>query len=262
MKTNRAHGFDISKHQGSFVMPDPPPDPPIQFAIQRLSIGIQADQKYAELREAVVSAGIAFRMGYHYLITSLNWEAQADKFLSLYKDRGYHAAWLDFEGTGNNLTNKTVDDSRRWIEKVAKETGHRTGLYTNVNWYTQFWKGSHVSPLWLAQYWYFPGPDKIPGLGDSGLSLDEIDFWQYSADTNQKLPWNRKLGGDYGVESDCIDLDVFMRGGVDELNKWLGLDMQPEPPSPPVPPSPTDPMSLLAGRVEKMEELMREHGWM
>lgn len=218
LTTNRAQGIDISKYQVSYFARKL-----VDFVIQRLSYGMKRDEKYHELRTPVLAAPVSG--AYHYFSSGAPWDEQADLFLSLGKDYDFYA--LDFESAYNNINAQFIDDGRKWMERVHEATGKQVLLYTNPSIYQTWFNGlawAKEWPLWIAQYWFSPSPNKNPGMHD--MDRDDWTFYQYSADT----PPNFK-GAEYGVESRNIDLDVF-NGTVEDLFAWAGVSQVPTPPVP------------------------------
>jgi GH25 family lysozyme M1 (1,4-beta-N-acetylmuramidase) len=227
---DRAHGIDISKYQTSLTLPEQTPFP-VDFVIQRSSYALRKDERFDELSKDVQQ--VAIRGVYHYYSSGVSWQSQADLVLRLVDDNPektrYHMVWLDYEGHGtyNNLSARTAAEARQWLEYVQARFEGKVGLYTNPNHYIGFldpygdWMLSW--PLWIAQYWFSPSPEKNPGfkLGQSRMNRnpDDWKFYQYSADGNGKGP-------EYGVKSPSVDLDVF-NGTVEELRDWLGVPITP-----------------------------------
>ncbi len=208
----RAHGIDISKYQSSFDAAKRPDD--IQFIVIRASYGVMTDPIFDQLHEQVQP--IPVRGAYHYFRSDLEWDEQADHFLSLIRDRGFHFYALDVETAYNQRSAKFARDAERWLQLVADETGQKVVLYTNpdvyVNWLQAYGaKWLPDWPLWIAQYFHEPDRNKNPVLPKG---VKDWTFWQYSADGNGK-------GRLYGVASPHLDLDVF-NGTAQELHNWLG----------------------------------------
>jgi GH25 family lysozyme M1 (1,4-beta-N-acetylmuramidase) len=223
----RAHGIDISKWQRFF---DPAVNPDdINFIVLRVSYGLMKDEAYDKLVEAIQPVPI--RGTYHYFSSSSPWQTQADHFLDLVRDKGFHFHALDIESGYNKKSAGFAQSAQKWLQYVADATGQRVLLYTNPNiynsWLTPYGDWMADWPFWVAQYWNEPHRDRDPGLP---RGRKDWKFYQYSAD----VPPNRK-GKEYGVGSTNIDLNVY-NGTVEELRSWLGLDVEKEPEEPTVEP--------------------------
>ena len=224
----RAHGIDVSKWQRYF---DPAVNPDdINFIVVRVSYGMKKDEAYDKMLEAIQP--IPIRGTYHYFSSGSPWQMQADHFLDLVRDQGFHFHALDIESGYNKKSAGFALQAEKWMQYVADATGQRVLLYTNPSIYNTWLKpyGDWMSewPLWIAQYWNEPHRDKNPGLP---RGVTEWKFYQYSADA----PPNGK-GKEYGVGSTNIDLNVY-NGTVAELREWLGLDKEKGPVEPKVEPT-------------------------
>jgi len=219
----RAHGVDISHWDVSF-------DPEkatgqIDFAIQKASEGTFRDSKFAEIWAGVQKVPI--RGAYHYLRSGINWQTQADFFISVVKGNEYHFYALDFEGKGNTMGASFADMAHQWIEYATAKTGKRVFLYSNPSHYDAdlFPYGDWMKdyPLWLAQYWNNPKPDMDPGMPKKRKPGDWT-IYQYASEIN--FPGHAK---EYGTPVNSIDLNVF-NGTVADMRAWLKLGAPPPPP--------------------------------
>lgn len=215
----RAQGIDISYYDISF---DPTKSIyPIDFVIQRVSYGgssgsILKDPAFSRLLPGVQKVSI--RGAYHYFSTFSSWQKQADFFLKTIKDADYHFYALDFESAFNQFTSQTVQDCISWMKYVQENTGKKTIFYTNPNLYDMYaWAYCADWPLWIAQYWNVPSPNKNPGLGRHRKKGDWL-IYQYDCEINQK-PGQSK---NYGCGATCIDRDVF-NGTVEDMQSWIEI---------------------------------------
>lgn len=217
----RAIGIDISKWDISFN-PDKAVEP-IDFVIQRTGYGMMTDRAFDTLYPGVLKVPI--RGAYHYLSTGSPWQAQADKFISLVGERKYHFYACDFESAYNAMSVKFSMEANQWMDYVARKTGKLVLLYTNPSLYDEFaWHYCFGWPLWIAQYWLFPSPNKNPGMPKR---RKDWNIYQYSADNNGKSKA-------YGCGANSVDIDVY-NGTVDEMRAWLKIDAPaPVPPAPPI----------------------------
>ena len=236
----RAHGVDLSRWDVAF-------DPSkatgqIDFAIMKASEGTFRDNKFAEIWAGVQKVPI--RGAYHYLRSGIEWQAQADFFISVVKEYDFHFYVMDFEGTGNTMGAAFADMARKWISYVTTKTlvpvttnappqvqaGKQVFLYTNPSHYDAdlFPYGDWMKdyPLWLAQYWNNPSPDKNPGMPKKRKPGDWT-IYQYASEIN--FPGHAK---EYGTAANSVDLNVF-NGTVADMRAWLKLGAPPPPPPPP-----------------------------
>jgi len=219
---SRARGIDISYYDISF---DPSKaTEPIDFVIQRTGYGLMVDKALDTLYPGV--SKVPIRGAYHYLSTGIPWQVQAERFISLVADRKYHFYVCDFESAYNAMSIKFAMEANQWMDYVARKTGKPVLLYTNPNLYDLYaWHYCSSWPLWIAQYWLFPSPDKNPGMPKK---RNAWNIWQYSADRNGK-------SRAYGCGANSVDINVY-NGTAEEMRAWLKLDeAQPiQPPPPPV----------------------------
>lgn len=218
--TDRAHGIDISKYDQWFTPGSATGQ--LDFVIQRTGYGTVTDERFFQLQPGVLEMQI--RGGYHYLSSAVPWQDQADLMLELVGDT-HHFLAVDYEKYYNNLNRAFADACYQTLQYLKKYFWGKVLLYTNPDVYENFLKIYGDWPdneeLWLGQYWWFPSPNKNPGL-PAGRS--EWTFWQYTDKGNGPL---------YGVaRPTACDLDVF-NGTVDDLRAWVGI--QPTLPPPPEP---------------------------
>jgi len=228
----RAHGIDFSKWALNWDMPDNPPLP-IDFVIQRVSWAGYTDERYENHSKKINQCPI--RGAYHYYSSGVPWLQQAELFLKLITenpDTTYQMAWLDYETGYNNLTSRTSEEARRIVEFVAARFDGKVGVYANpntvINYLDRFGSWMLNWPFWVAQYWFFPSPDKNPGWKIGTVNLKRAkgnwQFWQY-----------RETGHapSYGiVGKKAVQLNVF-NGTAEELNGWLDIGTPPPPPPEP-----------------------------
>jgi GH25 family lysozyme M1 (1,4-beta-N-acetylmuramidase) len=253
----RAHGVDLSRWDVSF-------DPAkatgvIDFAIMKACEGTFRDSKFAEIWAGVQKVPI--RGAYHYLRSGMSWQTQADFFLSVVNGFDFHLYALDFEATGNTMGAPLASAAHSWIEYVASKTGKMVILYTNSSHYDADlfpygdWMKDH--PLWVAQYWKDPTPDKDPNLPKKRKPGD-WSIYQYASEIN--FPGHAK---EYGTPVNSIDLNVF-NGTVADMRAWLKLsELPPTPPPVPVPPTPTPqpvptPVDEKAVQLETIEWMIAQ----
>lgn len=208
----RSHGIDISKYQVSFSPPMIPPNP-IDFCIQRTGYGLRQDERYEELWDGVKQ--IPIRGAYHYFSSAVGWEHQANFFMETQAKHDYHFLALDIEVYYNKKSEGFWWGAKRFIDKVAKDTGKKVLVYTNPNvyktWLLPYGDWMKDYPLWIAQYWLAYSPEKNPGM--YRMKRTDWKFYQYT---------DKAKGASYGVRSGGIDLNVF-NGTAEQLLDWVGI---------------------------------------
>ena len=216
----RAQGVDVSHWDISFE-PEKA-SKPIDFAIMKLSEAVYPDPKITEIWEGVKKVPI--RGAYHYLRSMWGWKEQADKFLELATPLDFHFYCLDFEGIGNTLDRTFALLAQSWMAYVAMQTKKRVVLYTNPSHYDAdlypYGDWMQLYPLWIAQYWKTPSPDRNPALPKKRKKGD-WHIWQWASEIN--YPGH---GHEYGCGGNSVDLNIY-NGMVDEMRLWLRLDAAP-----------------------------------
>jgi hypothetical protein len=230
--TPRAHGMDLSKYDQYFLPNEVTAQ--LDFVIQRVSYGITRDEAFAKLVGGVMQ--VPMRGAYHYLSSYINWQEQADKFLSYIAGYDYHFSVCDFEGAFNLLNTAFAYSAWRWIKYVEQKTGKPVLLYTSPSLYNSYITPSqslynidwNTVALWTAQWFFTPNPDGTPTMPTGRTSGWKL--WQYT---------DKGDGTKYGVaRSTACDLDVY-NGTPAQMREWLGIDDLPG--KSPVPDSITPP---------------------
>jgi GH25 family lysozyme M1 (1,4-beta-N-acetylmuramidase) len=239
--TPRAHGLDVSKYDQYFLPNEATAQ--LDFVIQRVSYGITRDEAFAKLVGGVMQVGI--HGCYHYLSSYINWQEQADKFLSYIAGYDYHFLVCDFEGAFNLLNTAFAYSAWRWIKYVEQKTGKPVILYTSPSLYNDYITPSqslynidwNTVALWTAQWFFTPNPDGTPSLPKGRTAGWKL--WQYT---------DKGDGTKYGVaRSTACDLDVY-NGTPAQMRDWLGIGR-------PAPDSITQPFSGVK-RISGVR-----HGW-
>ncbi len=236
----RIIGIDISKWNMSYV-PDMAPKK-ADFVIQRasyvgsLSRSFVVDEKFHAFLPEVRKCEI--RGAYHYMLNGdkLHWSIQADRFIDLVGDKGFHFYVCDWESAYNTLNCTFAAEAFEWMNKVQGALGKPVLLYTNRNGmdnYLMPCDGARISrfPFWYAApvynadttnpQTYTPTPCKTR----PNYSICQFAFADYGVN-NQ--------GANYGVGSRGVDLN-FYNGTVDEMKAWLGINSSTTNPPPPPP---------------------------
>ena len=106
------------------------------FVVMRTSYGLMTDEKCEDFLEAIQP--LPGRGAYHYFSSGSPWEDQAELFLSLTKDKGFHFFALDIDKAFNKSSMGFIQSAEKWMNFVAKETGKRVLLYTNPSVYIEW----------------------------------------------------------------------------------------------------------------------------
>ena len=226
----RATGIDISYYDLSFDSAIA--SRKIDFVIQRVSLGLRSgkiikDTALETLYQGARKIGIVG--AYHYLSSHSGWKSQADFFLSIVQDLDYQFYALDFEGAYNTMGDDFAAAAQNWTTYVALKSKKKVVLYTNPSHYDAdlypYGDWMQLYPLWIAQYWKDPSPDRTPALPKKRKKGD-WSIWQYASEIN--FPGH---GKEYGCGGNSVDLNVF-NGTVEDMHAWLQFYTPPPPPPP------------------------------
>jgi hypothetical protein len=240
-------GVDVSKYNlgwqpGKTVKP-------IDFVIQRVSWAGYKDEKFDAILPEVQN--IPVRGAYHYYSSGVPWKTQADLFLSITKNKGFHFYAVDYERAYNNLNSRTVAEFAEFVKYVKAQTGKKCLAYFSPSIYNEFIRPfgyanwANQQDIWIAQYpWTLtqnPGRT-IPSLP---VGLNNWRIWQYGGgDVNYTA--GRHAGADYGGGLVGIDLNYF-NGTFEQLQEFAGtVDV---PPVVVVPPPVTPPTTGRSATV-------------
>lgn len=204
----RKLGIDISKYQGKFT-----PKGNIDFVVIKATEGLAVDPQFMNNLDAVMT--VPLRGVYHYFRTGIDPLMQADFFHE--KSAGFDFLAVDYEHTNNKLDAAGEMGLRAFYQRLLELTDKPVLLYCTeyilrdcLLVFNSFWLDV---PLWVARW----GTGLDP-LVDDPLFLhlgNDWKMWQYS---------DKGKGGDYGVESERVDLDVlkklFDNGGSDMKKPW------------------------------------------
>ncbi|MFC1923391.1 GH25 family lysozyme [Chloroflexota bacterium] len=214
-----------------------------------------------------------------YLKDGYDWEEQAKQFLKVVDGKDIHFFALDIERNPgsefyvydeqknikskgkNKFTNAEIQNIKMWVEFIKK---HKPGipvmLYTSADIYNTelLPHGGEILKdldLWIARYPERPNRNEDDPFDEFLIKgVNNWQFWQYSANNNQKGP-------DYGVaerrpgkKQKDVDLNVF-NGSVEEMRKWLGLDPETKPPGvpPDVPVTKDQSLVEIISQLDKIE---------
>ena len=201
----RARGIDISKWQIYFNFKDN-----LDFVIIKASEGLYPDPKFDEL--AGHASDVPLRGAYHYYRTSEDPIAQADYFLDMVADKGFHFLAVDYETTGNDLDKQGAFNLLRMLKHLRRVQDLPVLIYTSPYCYrdnvTLWDEAFDTFPLWVAR-WKFSDADVADPT--AGILDRSWDLWQWSSDG---------CGAMFGVGSERVDLDVY-NGSVEQMQEWL-----------------------------------------
>ena len=235
-------GVDVSKYDYGFN-PDRATTT-ISFVIQRASYSKAKDERFDEMLPQVLK--IPVRGAYHYFSSWINWKVQADFFLSVVKDKGFHFYAFDYETIFNVLDNRTIAEAVEFIKYVKAQTGKKCLFYTSPSVYNEFikpygyesWMKSQE--LWIAQYPYVANLnlDRGPSMP---AGLTEWKIFQFGgADCNGT--YGRTAGAEYGAARTGIDTNIASFATVAELWAWAGVTEGVPTDDDPLPPIDTTPV--------------------
>jgi GH25 family lysozyme M1 (1,4-beta-N-acetylmuramidase) len=228
-------GLDVSKYNIGWN-----PDltvKPISFVIQRASWSMYKDEKFDEMLVQVQKLDI--RGAYHYYSSGVNWKYQADLFLSVTKDKGFHFYVLDYEGAYNNLNARTIAEASEFVKYVKQQTGKKCMIYFSPNIFNTairpygYASWANAQDVWIAQYPFSFTENPLATKPALPVGLTTWKIWQYGGgDVNYTA--GRHAGSSYGGGTVGIDLNTY-NGTIDEMKLWLGINSIPEiPVGPPV----------------------------
>ncbi|MFT3739708.1 MAG: GH25 family lysozyme [Breznakibacter sp.] len=195
-------GVDVSKHSGKIDW-EKLKVANVRFAYVKATEGEDyEDPLFDENFNAAKESGILVG-AYHFFRFSKDGKKQAQFFAKTAKvKKGDLLPVLDVEHWGNTLSTRPDKEVKReigrYLTEVERLTGARPMIYTNLDAYNRYIKGTYdIYPLWFCDL------DEEPTLDAPGW-----DFWQYS-----------HRGKVTGAKHE-IDFNVFRRS-VTELKSWF-----------------------------------------
>ncbi len=207
----RAHGLEISFWDNSF---DPTVNPDdIDFIVVQATNGLRKDRKFDEFLTPIQS--VPMRGAYHFFQLDQPWKEQADLFLSVVKDKGFHFFVLDLEVNPKDGSTTFLSDAEQWLKYVDQQTDGRVLLQVGSYYLTSFGAdGDWMKewPLSIMQYPFEPNRDGTPFL-PQGFS--EWKIWQYTDKGN-----NAEFG--IGAPGSSTYLALY-NGTPQEMSDWLEI---------------------------------------
>lgn len=253
--TDRAHGIDVSHHQGEFILEKTWGQ--IDFAIAKFGEGYNSPYNEPYTFEANYSdflplwddgcARVPIRGIYFYQRSGYSWQKQAELLLERVErlNAKPHMIWCDVEDGHNVIDKSFLADTLRIMDYWRDNTKYTIGLYTNKSTlqykvlpigkaaYGPGWlEQMKQYPLWYAQYWFQWSPDKQPG---TLTEWSNWDLWQYTDSGADKFETRDGVRmRRYGTP----DVNVY-NGSVAEMRTWLKIpDDLPNSPIPEAPEAP------------------------
>jgi hypothetical protein len=207
----------------------------IHFVIQRASYGQTKDEKFDEMLSSVKM--IPVRGCYHYFSSHINWKVQADFFLNVTKNGGFHFYIVDYEAAFNTLDGRTYAELYEFVKYVKEKTGRRCLIYFSPSIYSEKLRpyGANewinLEDIWIAQYPLsnLIYPTKPPVL-PVGVTTWKIH--QYGGADVSGTP-GRHAGAAFGAAREGIDLNIANFETVDDFQSWAGADGTIDPPDEP-----------------------------
>jgi lysozyme len=170
------HGIDVSRYQQVINWSDVK-----DMQVKNIKIGFA----FIKATEGIDKVDAQFRRNwlyaekenipkgaYHYFIAGKSGKAQAVNFTEIVKlKKGDLPPVLDIEETYGASITDIQQKIKDWIEKVEKQYKVKPIIYTNINFYNNYLRGSFDQyPFWIAHYLQ---PDK-PRIDRKWT------FWQHS----------------------------------------------------------------------------------
>lgn len=169
-------GIDVSHHQGVIDW-DAVKGSGVKFAIVRVSYSTRRDDTQFERNISECERlGIPHGVYIYSLATSID-EAisEAEKVIGALNGRKLEMpVFYDLESERTrNCSSDVIQAIATSFCKKIEESGYKTGIYANKNWFTNILKGEYFDKClkWVAQY-----NDKLT------YSAENIMMWQYSSD--------------------------------------------------------------------------------
>ena len=169
-------GIDVSHHQGVIDW-DAVKGSGVKFAIIRVSYSTRRDDTQYERNIAECERlGIPHGVYIYSLAESVEDAiAEAEKVIGTLNGRKLEMpVFYDLESERTrNCSSDVIQAIATTFCKKIEESGYRTGIYANKNWFTNILKGEFFDKClkWVAQY-----NDKLT------YSAENIMMWQYSSD--------------------------------------------------------------------------------
>lgn len=152
------HGIDVSKHQGTIdwkrVSRMNKNGISISFAFIKATEGITRQDHKFEANWKQAAQNNILRGAYHFYYPSRDADKQADNFIKTVKlSDGDLPPVVDIELSNGRSAKKITEGLKVFIERLEKHYSVKPIIYTNINFYNTYLKGSFEEyPLWIAGY--------------------------------------------------------------------------------------------------------------
>ena len=187
------HGIDVSRYQENISWEDvrdmQVDDIRISFAFIKATEGISNVDPYFKRNWRKAKAAGITRGAYHFFLPTKDGRIQAQNFINrVTMESGDLPPVLDVEQAYGATATQVRKEVKTWLQAVENYYHVRPVIYTNVDFYNRYLKGSFEDyPLWVAHYLQ-PHQPRI---------TREWTFWQHSERGHVNGVWQR------------VDFDVF-----------------------------------------------------
>lgn len=205
------YGVDISRYQGNINW-DEFKDSGMSFAILRAGTtkyGI--DSKFEEYYQGTRDAGV--KAGAYLFISAMTLEEfkdAAEQFVKYLDGKNWEMpVYVDLEENDQTtLGRQTLTTYALACMNIIRNAGYTTGLYSNLNWYTNFYDRPQIDKagyeIWHAQY--LKNAEEHLDYDKS----DICDIWQYSCHGNiQGIPADVDMNIAYTIYNAERDVSRF-----------------------------------------------------
>lgn len=239
----------------------------VDFVAVRSSYGKVIDQAFKAFWAAL--RGLVLRIQYHYMdyyshvklgLTPVQWgEIQAQTVFDATKDDNDGCiAFLDIEKASfapkiEDVLSLVQVIAQAFLLKLDSLNGKVNGLYLSLSYLKYFLFAKH-RPLWLALYNEYYTPEQAVALARSKGWTGPVYIWQYASDgdiDDDSLADGLKMG----LESNFVDLNIWVNSEEAYNNFGKVTVTNPEPPVPLIPKTTTYQKGLTLVNGQNMRAL-------